>query len=119
MLLAVSVSQVLHHSEHSCDGGEHRLEDIRGGGARLFQSSFAFIRDFIFPFFANFCGMQLSYIIRGEDMPPKLCKSLRKVECSAANPEYSLNFYSAVELICRTGSTVRSLSWDLGCVNKH
>lgn len=119
MLLAVSVSQVLHHSEHSCDGGEHRLEDIRGRGAWLFQSSFPFIRDFIFPFFANFYGMQLSYIIRGEDMPPKLYKSLRKVECSAASPEYSLNFYSAVELICRTGSTVRSLSWDLGCVNKH
>lgn len=60
------------------DGGEHRLEDIIGRGAWVFQSSFLFIRDFMVPFFANFYGMQLSYSIRGEDMPPKLCRSLRK-----------------------------------------
>lgn len=92
------------------DGGEHRLEDIIGRGAWVFQSSFLFVRDFMFTFFANFYGVQLSYSIRGEDMSPNLCKSLRKGECSAACPEYSLNFYSAIELISYTGSTVRSLS---------
>lgn len=30
VLLAVSMPQILHHSEHSCDGREHRLEDCIG-----------------------------------------------------------------------------------------
>lgn len=76
--MTVSMAQVLHHSEHSCNGREHRLEDITGRGVWVFQSSFLFIRDFMFPFLANFCSMQLSYSISGEDMPPKLCKSLRR-----------------------------------------
>lgn len=50
MLLAVSVPQVQQHSERSCDGREHRLEDITGRGAWVFQSSFLFIRDFMFLF---------------------------------------------------------------------
>lgn len=74
--MAVSMAQVLHHSEHSCDGREHRLEDITGRGVWVFQSSFPFIRDLMFPFLANFYSMQLSYSIRGEDIPPKLCESI-------------------------------------------
>lgn len=78
VFMAVSMAQVLHHSEHSCDGREHRLEDITGRGVWVFQSSFPFIRDLMFPFLANFYSMQLSYSIRGEDIPPKLCESIRR-----------------------------------------